>query len=216
MTINRFCENALEQAVLLKEMGKVTDVIVMSVGGDDVRDIFATCYAKGATQCIHVQSDVDVDGLDVARAIVEIAKRESVDIVFTGKQASDTDNNHVAQMVSAFMDCPQALYVSQCDIVDGAVAVQVEADTGVLRQSVLTPCVLSADLNLVEPRYASVPKVMQAKRKAVESISLDSLGIVPQCRQEITALEYPTHNRKNIHVDSAAQLVDMLKKDGVL
>ncbi|MGY3571520.1 electron transfer flavoprotein subunit beta/FixA family protein [Vibrio paucivorans] len=218
MSMNPFCEIAVEEAVRLKEAGKAEEVIVVSVGDNASQEQLRNALALGADRAIHVQvpeqsSPLTIEPLTVAKVLKSIMDNEQPGIVLLGKQSIDSDNNQVAQMLSAISRRGQATFASNVDISGDAVTVVREVDGGLETVQLAIPAIISTDLRLNEPRYASLPNIMKAKRKPLEVITPKSLGIELTSSQEVLEVMAPPSRSAGIKVDSVEQLVDKLKNE---
>jgi electron transfer flavoprotein beta subunit len=216
-SINPFCEIAVEEAVRLKEKGVATEILVVSIGVQQAQDTLRTAMAMGADRALLVLSDVDLEPLAVAKALKAIVDQEKPDLVLMGKQAIDGDNNAVGQMLAALMDRPQAVFASKIEISAGVATVTREVDGGLQTIAVDLPAVITADLRLNEPRFASQPNIMKARKKPLETRALADLGVDTAPRLTVTKVSEPDVRKAGIKVDSAADLVMRLKNEaGVL
>ncbi|MFT5521863.1 MAG: electron transfer flavoprotein beta subunit [Enterobacterales bacterium] len=213
MSMNPFCEIAVEEAVRLKEKGGVDEIIVVSVGPQQTQETLRTSLALGADRAIQVLTDVAVESLGVAKLLKAIVDKESPDIIILGKQAIDTDNNQTGQMLGALLDWPQGTFASEVDLADGNVTVVREIDGGLETVSLSLPAIVTTDLRLNEPRFASLPNIMKAKRKPLEIMSPEDLGVDITPRIETLKVEAPEGRQAGIIVESVAELVDKLKNE---
>jgi electron transfer flavoprotein beta subunit len=217
MSMNPFCEIAVEEAVRLKEKGVATEVIAVSVGPTQAQETIRTALAMGADRGILIQSDVDVEPLAVAKLLAAVAKEEGVDVVLMGKQAIDGDNNAVGQMLSQILGWPQATFASKVEIADGKAVVTREVDGGLQVLEVALPAVITADLRLNEPRYASLPNIMKAKKKEIAMKATGDYGVDVAPRLKVLKVTEPAKRSAGIKVETAADLVSKLKTEaGVL
>ncbi len=217
MSMNPFCEIAVEEAVRLKEKGVATEVIAVSVGPTQAQETIRTALAMGADRGILVQSDVDVEPLAVAKLLAAVAKEEGVDVVLMGKQAIDGDNNAVGQMLSQILGWPQATFASKVEIAGGKATVTREVDGGLQVLEVALPAVITADLRLNEPRYASLPNIMKAKKKEIAVKATGDYGVDVAPRLKVLKVTEPAKRSAGIKVETAADLVSKLKTEaGVL
>ena len=213
MAMNPFCENALEQALRWRESGIVSEVVAASVGGESANDTLRHALALGADRAIRVSAEVSPEPLGVAKALAALAKREDAGVVLMGKQAIDGDFNQTGQMTAALLGWAQATFLSKADIVDGTALCEREVDDGILQVSVKLPAVLTADLRLNEPRYATLPNIMKAKRKPIEALSPDELGADLSLRLEVLRVEEPPARKAGVKVSGVAELIDKLKNE---
>ncbi|MFU8877140.1 MAG: electron transfer flavoprotein subunit beta/FixA family protein [Wenzhouxiangellaceae bacterium] len=216
MSINPFDEIALEEALRIKEAGNAEEIIVCSIGTKDCQQQLRTGLAMGADRALHVVADGPVQPLAAARILLKLVEREQPGIVFLGKQAIDDDNSQTGQMLAALWDRPQATFASKVTLADGKATVMREVDAGLETLEVDLPAVLTCDLRLNEPRFVKLPEIMKAKRKPLDEIALDDLGIDHGPRLEITAFEPPPKRGGGKILGSAQELVDELKNKGLL
>jgi len=216
MSMNPFCEIAVEEAVRLKEKGAATEIVAVSVGPQQAQETLRTALAMGADRAILVQTDQDLEPLAVAKVLKAIIAEESPELVLMGKQAIDGDNNAVGQMLAALLDWPQATFASEVAIAGGKAKVTREVDGGLQTLDVDLPAVVTADLRLNEPRYASLPNIMKAKKKPLDVKELGSLGVDTAPRLKVVKVTEPPKRAGGIKVETAADLVANLKTAGVL
>ena len=213
MSINPFCEIAVEEAVRLKEKGVATEVVVVSIGPAQAGETIRTALAIGADRGILIQSDVDVEPLEVAKLLKAVVDEEKPDVVLMGKQAIDGDNNAVGQMLSALLDWPQATFASKIEI-DGAKAkVTREVDGGLQTLELDLPAVITADLRLNEPRYASLPNIMKAKKKVIDIKPATEFGVDLTGHLKVLKVTEPPKRTAGVKVETAAELVSKLKTE---
>ena len=213
MSMNPFDEIAMEEAVRLKEAGIATEVIAVSIGEEKAQDTIRTALALGADRGIHVASDKPLEPLAVAKVLVNLAGRENPDLILLGKQAIDDDANQTAQMLAALLGWGQGTFASSLNITGDTAQVVREIDGGLETLSLKLPCVVSADLRLNEPRYASLPNIMKAKTKPIEGLSLDDLGVDATPRLEVLNVSEPVTRQAGQILSSVAELVDKLKTE---
>jgi electron transfer flavoprotein beta subunit len=218
MSMNPFDEISVEEAVRLKEKGVVSEVVAISVGPTQAQETLRTALAMGADRAILVNAgDQDLEPLAVAKVLQAIIAEESPDVVIVGKQAIDGDNNAVGQMLAALLDWPQATFASQVEIAGGKAKVTREVDGGLQTLEVDLPAVITVDLRLNEPRYASLPNIMKAKKKPLDVKELASLGADVAPRLKVLKVTEPPKRAGGVKVESAADLVSKLKNEaGVL
>ena len=216
MSVNPFDEIALEEALRIREAGKADEVIVVSAGGDEVQQQLRTGLAMGADRAIQVKTEESLQPLSVARAFLKLAEREGTDLVILGKQAIDDDNSQTAQMMAALWGRPQATFASKVVLEGGKAAVTREVDAGLETIEVDLPAVISVDLRLNEPRFVKLPDIMKAKRKPLDVVGLDELGVAVEGNLEVSHYAPPKPREKGIMVEDAAQLVAELKNRGLL
>jgi len=213
MSMNPFCEIAVEEAVRLKEKGSVSDILVVSVGPAQSQETLRTALALGADRAIHVQTDQAVESLGVAKILHKIAVDEQPDLVLMGKQAIDTDNNQTGQMLAAIMNCAQATFTSEIVIEGDSLTVVREIDGGLETLQMSLPAIVTTDLRLNEPRFASLPNIMKAKRKPLETKSVEDLGVDVTPRQEVLKVVKPAERQAGIKVESVDELLEKLKNE---
>ena len=213
MSINPFCEIAVEEAVRLKEKGIATEVIAVSVGAKACQETLRTALALGADRAIQIDTEEALESLAVAKLIAKVAQQEAVDLVIMGKQAIDSDNNQTGQMVAALLDYPQATFASEIIIDNGQAQVTREVDGGLQTLAITLPAVITTDLRLNEPRFASLPNIMKAKRKPLAVVSAAELGVELVSNVEIVSITPPTERQGGIKVASVAELVEKLKNE---
>jgi len=213
MSLNPFCEIAIEEAVRLKESGIANEVIAVSVGSSASQEQLRTALALGADRAILVETDLDAEPLAVAKALKEVASKENPDLIILGKQAIDDDSNQTGQMLAALMNASQGTFASDLKVTAGSVEVTREVDGGLQTLSLKLPAIITTDLRLNEPRYASLPNIMKAKKKPLETISTDELGIDPSPRLSTIKVSNPDEREAGIIVESVDELVDKLKNE---
>jgi electron transfer flavoprotein beta subunit len=216
MSMNPFCEIAVEEAVRLKEKGAATEVVAVSVGPTQAQETLRTALAMGADRAILIQTDLDLEPLAVAKVLKALIAEEAPQLVLMGKQAIDGDNNAVGQMLSALLDWPQATFASEVTIDGGKAKITREVDGGLQILEVDLPAVITADLRLNEPRYASLPNIMKAKKKPLDVKELASLGADTAPRLTVVKVAEPAKREAGIKVETAADIVTNLKTAGVL
>ncbi|MBT8117881.1 MAG: electron transfer flavoprotein subunit beta/FixA family protein [Gammaproteobacteria bacterium] len=216
MSINPFDEIALEEALRMKEAGKADEVIVFSGGDDSCQQQLRTGLAMGADRAVQINCDQPLQPLTGARAMLALAQREDAGLVILGKQAIDDDNNQVPQMLAALWGRPQATFVSSIDLQDGKARVVREVDAGLETIEVNLPAVVSVDLRLNEPRFVKLPDIMKAKRKPLEVVSLEDLGVSVENNLEVSNFTPPPARSKGILVEDTGQLVSELKNRGLV
>ena len=217
MSMNPFDEIALEQAVREKEAGHASEVVAVSVGPQAAQDTLRTALAVGADRAILVQTDEEVEPLTVAKILKAVVENEKPDMVFLGKQAIDDDSNQTGQMLAALLGWGQATFASKIELKDGEAVVTREVDGGLQTVAVKLPAVMTADLRLNEPRYASLPNIMRARKKPIEQKTLAELGVTSKQRLKILKVEEPQTRKAGVKVKNVAELVEKLKQDaGVL
>ena len=213
MAVNPFCEIALEEAVRLKESGKATEVIAVSVGKSDSQEQLRTALALGADRAILVETESLLEPLAISKVLQKLIENEKPDIIILGKQAIDGDNNQTGQMLAALLDYPQATNASEITIEDSSIQVTREIDGGLQTLELTIPAIITTDLRLNEPRYASLPNIMKAKKKELNIIPVSDLGIDIQPRTELLSVELPPKREAGIIVENIDELVDKLKNE---
>ena len=213
MAVNPFCEIALEEAVRLKESGKATEVIAVSVGKSDSQEQLRTALALGADRAVLVETDSLLEPLGISKVLQKVIEDEKPEIVILGKQAIDGDNNQTGQMLGALLDYPQATNASEIILEDSSVRVTREIDGGLQTLELTIPAIITTDLRLNEPRYASLPNIMKAKKKELNVISVNDLGIDINPRTELLSVELPPSREAGIIVENIDELVDKLKNE---
>ena len=213
MAMNPFCEIAVEEAVRLKEKGVVSEVVVVSIGPKACQEQIRTALALGADRGIHIETDAEIQSLQVAKLLKAVVDKEQPNLVILGKQAIDSDNNQTGQMLAALAGMSQGSFASEV-VIDGVkVNVTREVDGGMMTVSLTLPAVVTTDLRLNEPRYASLPNIMKAKKKPLESISPADLGVDVAPRLTIVKVEAPASRQAGIKVADVAELVNKLKNE---
>ena len=213
MSMNPFDEIAVEEALRLKEKGFATEVIAISIGVSQVQETIRNALAMGADSGIFVEVNETLEPLNIAKIISSVAKKENVDLMILGKQAIDDDMNATSQMVAALLNWPQATFASKIEIVDKIVKVSREVDGGIENIEVNLPAVISTDLRLNEPRYASLPNIMKAKKKPINEIKIDELKINIKQHLDILKVEEPSKRQSGIMLKTIEELVDKLKNE---
>jgi len=213
MSMNPFDEIAVEEALRLKEKGFATEVIAISIGVSQVQETIRNALAMGADSGIFVEVNETLEPLNIAKIISSVAKKENIDLMILGKQAIDDDMNATSQMVAALLNWPQATFASKIEIVDKIAKVGREIDGGIENIEVNLPAVISTDLRLNEPRYASLPNIMKAKKKPINEIKINDLGIDIKQRLDILKVEEPSKRQSGIMLKTIEELVDKLKNE---
>ena len=213
MALNPFCEIAVEEAVRLKEAGTATEIVAVSVGPKVVQEQLRTALALGADRAIVVETDEDVQPLGVAKLLKAVVDKESPELVILGKQSIDGDNNQTGQMLAALAGMGQGTFASEVVIEDGAVAVTREVDGGLQTVKLSLPAVVTTDLRLNEPRYASLPNIMKAKKKPLDTFTPDDLGVSVASTVKMLGVEPPAERQAGIKVESVDELIDKLKNE---
>ena len=213
MAMNPFDEIAVEEAVRLKEAGVATEVIAVSCGVAQCQETLRTAMAIGADRGILVSTDAELQPLAVAKLLKALCDKESPDLIILGKQAIDDDANQTGQMLAALMNLPQATFASKVTVADGKVSVTREIDGGLETISMRMPAVITTDLRLNEPRYATLPNIMKAKKKPLETVTPDALGVDVAARLITVKVLEPAGRSAGVMVADVAQLVDKLKNE---
>ena len=213
MSMNPFDEIAVEEALRLKEKGIATEVIAISIGPTQVQETIRNALAMGADSGIFIEATNNLEPLNIAKIISSVAKKESIDLMILGKQAIDDDMNATGQMIAALLGWPQATFASKVEISDKKAVVSREVDGGIENIEVALPAVISTDLRLNEPRYASLPNIMKAKKKPINQIQVDELNLQIEQRLEILKVEEPTKRQSGIMLKTVEELVDKLKNE---
>ena len=213
MSMNPPDENAVEEALRIKEAGKADEIIILSIGNDKAQETIRTALAMGADRGIHIKTENDLEPLAISKIISKVAEEEKPSIILMGKQAIDDDCNQTGQMTSALLNWPQATFASKIEIDGQNAIVTREIDEGLERIKVSIPFVASCDLRLNEPRYASLPNIMKAKKKPIDTKDASTLGINIESRIEQIKVEEPPVRQKGIMVSDVAELVQKLKHE---
>ncbi len=213
MSMNPFDEIAVEEAVRLKEKGVGTEIVAVSCGPQQCQETLRTAMAIGADRAILVQTDVELQPLAVAKILKALVDREQPQLVILGKQAIDDDANQTGQMLAALADLPQATFASKLEIADGKAQVTREVDGGLETISITLPAVVTTDLRLNEPRYVTLPNIMKAKKKPLETVTPEELGVDVAPRLKTLKVTEPAARKAGIMVPDVATLVDKLKNE---
>ena len=213
MAINPFCEIAVEEAVKLKESGTISEIVAVSVGGSGCQEQIRTALALGADRGIHVEVDGTVEPLSVAKLLKAVVQQESPDLVIMGKQSIDGDNNQTGQMLGALTGMGQGTFASKVEVGEGSVEVVREVDGGLQTVSLKLPAIITTDLRLNEPRYASLPNIMKAKKKPLETFTPEQLSVEVKTHVTQSSVAPPPERAAGIKVEDVAQLVDKLKNE---
>lgn len=217
MAMNPFCEIAVEEAIRMKEAGKVEEIVAVSIGPDKAQETLRTALAMGADRAILVKTDDAVEPLDVAKILKGVADEEKPEIVILGKQAIDDDSNQTGQMLAALLGWSQGTFASDVELADGKAKVTREVDGGLQVVELKLPAIVTTDLRLNEPRYASLPNIMKAKKKPLDAKTPGDYGVEVKARLNVLKTEEPAGRKAGIKVGSVTELVDKLKNEaGVL
>jgi electron transfer flavoprotein beta subunit len=217
MSMNPFDEIAVEEAIRIKERGEASEVIAVTIGNAKAQDTLRTALAMGADRAILIKTDATVEPLAVAKLLKAVVETEKPDIVIMGKQAIDDDCNQTGQMLAGLLGVPQGTFASKIELSGDKVKVTREVDGGLETIELSKPAVITTDLRLNEPRYASLPNIMKAKKKPIDETTPETLGVDISARQTVISVTEPKRREAGIKVDDVAQLVDKLKNEaGVL
>jgi electron transfer flavoprotein beta subunit len=213
MAMNPFCEIAVEEAVRLKEKGIASEIVAVSIGSDKVQEQLRAAMALGVDRSVHIQADDELESLNVAKLLRAIVEKEQPALILLGKQAIDSDNNQVGQMLAALCKLPQATFASKVEIANGRATVHREVDGGEEVLSVQLPAIITTDLRLNEPRYAKLPEIMKAKKKPVDVQTPAQLGITLKKHLKTVAINEPEPRKAGVKVGSVQELVAKLRNE---
>ena len=213
MSTNPPDDNAIEEAVKIKESGKAKEIVVVTIGDEKAQETVRKALAVGADRGIHVKADGVLEPLAVSKILQKIVEKEKPDLVFMGKQAIDDDCNQTGQMLAALMNWPQATFASKIEVKEKSLEVTREIDEGLETIEVNIPSIITCDLRLNEPRYASLPNIMKAKKKPMEQLNASDLGVDIKPRIEQIKVEEPPKRKAGIKVANVAELVQKLKNE---
>ncbi|MCL1036399.1 electron transfer flavoprotein subunit beta/FixA family protein [Shewanella corallii] len=213
MALNPFCEIAVEEAVRLKEAGIATEVVVVTVGNKSAQEQLRTSMALGADRGIQVETDAALEPLSIAKLLKAVQDKEQAGLIILGKQSIDGDNNQTGQMLAALMDAPQATFASEVKVEGDKLTVTREVDGGLQTLSMPLPAVVTADLRLNEPRYAKLPDIMKAKRKPLDVLTVEELGVTLKSHQKVLKVTPPAAREAGVMLDSVEALVEKLKNE---
>lgn len=213
MAMNPFCEIAVEQAVRMKEAGTASEVIVVSAGAQQAQETIRTGLAMGADRGILIQNDGPLEPLAIAKLLKAVVEKEAIELVIMGKQAIDGDNNQTGQMLAALLGWPQGTFISKIEAVDGGLKVTREVDGGLENLALKLPAVVTVDLRLNQPRYASLPNIMKAKKKQIDTFTPADLGVDASPRLTVLKVVEPPARKAGVKVADVAELVDKLKNE---
>ena len=211
--INPFDEIALEEAIRIKEAGKANEIVAVSIGGDECQEQLRTALAMGADRAVLIQTTEWLDPTSIAHVLTRMYQREQPQLILMGKQAIDTDDNQVGQMLAALLDLPQATFASKIHIENGTATVERETDAGIETIRVPLPAIITADLRLNQPRYVALTGIVRARSKPLEVLPLAELGIAPQVRVRLPAAERPPARQAGKRVADVRELVRLLKEE---
>ena len=213
MSTNPPDDNAIEEAVKIKEAGKATEIVAITIGDDKAQETVRKALAVGADRGIHVKADGIIEPLAVSKILKAVVEKEKPDLIFMGKQAIDDDCNQTGQMLAALLNWPQATFASKIHVKDKSLEVTREVDEGLETIEVNIPAIVTCDLRLNEPRYASLPNIMKAKKKPLDQMSATDLGVDTKPRIEQIKVEEPPRRKAGIKVANVAELVNKLKNE---
>ncbi|MCL1161583.1 MULTISPECIES: electron transfer flavoprotein subunit beta/FixA family protein [Shewanella] len=213
MALNPFCEIAVEEAVRLKEAGSASEVVVVSIGPKAAQEQLRTALALGADRAIHIETDEELVPLSIAKLLKAVQDKEQAQLILLGKQSIDGDNNQTGQMLAALAGMPQATFASEVKLEGETLLVTREVDGGLQTLSMPLPAVVTADLRLNEPRYASLPNIMKAKRKPLETMSIEDLEVTLKQHVQVLEVATPASRQAGVMVASVEELVDKLKNE---
>lgn len=213
MSINPFCEIAVEEAIRIKEAGKADEIVAVSLGPQACQETLRSALALGADRAILVETEDELQPLAVAKLLKAVADKEQPDLIILGKQAIDDDSNQTGQMLAALMDLPQGTFASKVELTDGGVQVTREVDGGLETVALTLPAVITTDLRLNEPRYAKLPNIMKAKKKPLEVIPLADTGVDITPRLQTLKVTEPPVRQAGIKVASVAELVERMRTE---
>ena len=213
MAINPFCEIAIEEAIRMKEAGAADEIIAVSIGPQRCQEQIRTALALGADRGILVESEEQIEPLTVAKILQSIVGREQIDLVILGKLSIDTDNNQVGQMLGALCNFPRGTFACSAELEDGKIRVSREVDGGEQTVLLSLPAIVTTDLRLNEPRYASLPNIMKAKKKPIDIITASDLGVEIKSGLETLGIAPPEERTAGVKVESVAELVDKLRTE---
>lgn len=213
MALNPFCEIAVEEAVRLKEAGTADEVVVVTVGDKNSDEQLRTALALGADRAIRVDTEASLDSLSIAKLLAKVVEKETADLMILGKQAIDSDNNQTGQMLAALLNRPQGTFASELKVLDGKLQVTREIDGGLQTLELSLPAIITTDLRLNEPRYAALPNIMKAKRKPLDLMTPEELGVEISNKLSLLKVEPPQERSAGIKVGSVEELVDKLRNE---
>ena len=213
MSMNPFDEISVEEAIRMKEAGSADEIIVVSIGVQQCQETIRTALAMGADRGIHVKSDEELEPLAVAKTLKALVDREAPELIILGKQAIDDDSNQTGQMLAALLGWPQGTFASKIELADGGAKITREVDSGLETIQIDLPAIVTVDLRLNEPRYASLPNIMKAKKKPIDEVTPADLAVDTAPRLQTLKVEAPPVRQAGVMVDSVAALVDKLKNE---
>ena len=213
MSMTPFDEIAVEEAVRLKEAGLAEEIIIVSIGDKGSQETIRTAFAMGGDRGVHIVNDLNTEPLVVAKILKNLIEKEAIDIVIMGKQAIDDDSNQTGQMLAALLDWPQATFASKLELNDNQIKVIREIDGGLETLNVKLPCIITTDLRLNEPRYASLPNIMKAKKKEIIETPIEETGVDFSSRLEVLKVEEPEVRSGGRKVEDVNELISVLKNE---
>ncbi|PAJ74969.1 electron transfer flavoprotein subunit beta [Pseudoalteromonas sp. NBT06-2] len=213
MALNPFCEIAVEEAIRLKESGAATEVVVVSIGPKACQEQIRTSLALGADRGIQIETDTMPESLNAAKLLAKVVEAEQPGLIIMGKQAIDSDNNQTGQMLAALLDMPQGTFASKVELIGEKVHVTREVDGGLQTIALNMPAIVTTDLRLNEPRYASLPNIMKAKRKPLVVQTPVDLGVEMKTHTQLVKVEAPTERQAGIKVNSIEELIEKLQNE---
>jgi electron transfer flavoprotein beta subunit len=213
MAMNPFCEIAVEEAVRLKEAGSAEEIVAVSIGPKVCQEQIRTALALGADRGVLVECDDPLEPLAVAKVLKKIVEKEEIDLVILGKLSIDTDNNQVGQMLGALLNFPQGTFACNAEMADGKVTVRREIDGGEQTLSLTLPAIITTDLRLNEPRYASLPNIMKAKKKQIDITTPNEMGVDVSSNLKTISVAPPEERAAGVKVETVQDLVDKLRNE---
>ena len=213
MSVNPFCEIAVEEAVRLKEAGKADEIIVVSIGESKSQEQIRAAMAIGADRGILIESETSLEPLAVAKCLKYVYEKESPGLVILGKQSIDGDNNQTGQMLAALLSLPQGTFASKLEVTEDSAIVTREIDGGLQTVKLSLPAIVTTDLRLNEPRYAALPNIMKAKKKPLETLKVEELGVDVAARTQLISVEPPASRQAGIKVADVDELIEKLKNE---
>ncbi len=213
MALNPFCEIAVEEAVRLKEAGTATEIVVVTIGPKAAQEQLRTAMALGADRAVHIETDEELAPLSIAKLLKAVQDKEEAQLILLGKQSIDGDNNQTGQMLAALADMPQGTFASEVKIEGDSAIVTREVDGGLQTITMPLPAIVTTDLRLNEPRYAKLPNIMKAKRKPLDTLTIDELGVSLKQHQKVLKVTPPAERQAGVMVSSVSELVEKLKNE---
>lgn len=213
MSINPFCEIAVEEAIRLKEAGVASEIVVVSIGNKSCQETLRTALAMGADRAILIQTEEDLQPLAIAKLLQHVQQQEEAQMVILGKQSIDNDNNQTGQMLAALLNWGQGTFASKIEMSDGQAKVTREIDGGLETVALKLPTIITTDLRLNEPRYVKLPNIMKAKKKPLDVLAADSLGVDIASRLEIVTVEEPAKRSAGVMVNDVNELLTKLRDE---